>query len=278
MEPSDFLRPRIFLCKSSRYLAHLNEQMDINQDSPSTVVRDENFGSSKFQQTCDPADDVPDEVDESSNTDYENAEEGSGAGAPDDGNVTFADTGPPPELENDFIFSANEAEEEDDHQIIEARAMEVPIVVIIGLEKSSGKTEEENVFEFLNNQGRENIPEGSVKRAYRMPFDDNQVVVEMDNITNEKKILGKHLDNLELEINDHEVSIRAETYEDLWKKFESLIPVTKYLQISSSSGGSDNASKPSMASMDKEIFDNEGNDEDEMRSPSITEIISAPKR
>ena len=209
MEPRDILRPRIFLCKSSRYLTHLNEQMNPDPDSPG-VVRDENFGSSKFQQTCDPADDV----DEEPNPDYDSEEEGSGGGAPDTGDITIADEGPAQDTEVIAIRGEN-------------LNGQTPIVVIAGLgEKPKGQSEEEHVYSFLREEGFDG-PRGSVVRAFRLPFEDADVLVQMDSLENELKVVNKSKQLGKIRFEEHDITVREQNYNDLWLAIENLVPVTK---------------------------------------------------
>ena len=215
MEPRDILRPRIFLCKSSRYLTHLNEQMNPDPESPG-VVRDDNFGSSKFQQSCDPADDVPDEESEDySNTGSGNDDQDGGAGASDNGNVTFGDVGPAP----------------DNQEVIAIRGEningQIPIVVIAGLgEKPKGQSEEEHVYSFLREEGFDG-PRGSVIRAFRLPFEDADVLVQMDSLENELKVVNKSKQLGKIRFEEHDITVREQNYNDLWLAIENLVPVTK---------------------------------------------------
>ena len=54
MEPKDFLQPRIFLCKSSRFLRNLNDQVDPGGENFGAPPAKERFGNDDFEATCDP--------------------------------------------------------------------------------------------------------------------------------------------------------------------------------------------------------------------------------
>ena len=54
MEPKDFLQPRIFLCKSSRFLRNLNSQVDPDGERGSALPQKDGFGNDDFAATCDP--------------------------------------------------------------------------------------------------------------------------------------------------------------------------------------------------------------------------------
>ena len=73
MEPKDFLEPKIFLCKSSRFLRNLNAQVEPDGQ---TLPPKELFGTEKFEETCDPKDLEPkdEEENENSNQDSDNDE------------------------------------------------------------------------------------------------------------------------------------------------------------------------------------------------------------
>ena len=54
MNPGDFFKPRVFVCKAGRFLDTLSYQMG---GDGSVKSRDESeFGSDNFEQSCDPAD------------------------------------------------------------------------------------------------------------------------------------------------------------------------------------------------------------------------------
>ena len=61
MEPKDFLQPRIFLCKSSRFLRNLNSQVDPDGERGSALPQRDSFGNEDFAATCDPRHLVPKE-------------------------------------------------------------------------------------------------------------------------------------------------------------------------------------------------------------------------
>ena len=65
MEPKDFLEPRIFLCKSSRFLRNLNAQVEPDGQ---TLPPKELFGTEKFEETCDPKDLEPKDEEENENS------------------------------------------------------------------------------------------------------------------------------------------------------------------------------------------------------------------
>ena len=58
--------PRIFLCKSSRFLRNLNTQVDPNGDNP--LPQKDSFGTDKFEVTCDPKDLEPKDEEENENS------------------------------------------------------------------------------------------------------------------------------------------------------------------------------------------------------------------
>ena len=69
MEPKDLFNPRIFLCKSSRFLRNLNEQVDPNNENfGSGLPEKDSFVNDDFETTCDPRHLKPKEEDENENT------------------------------------------------------------------------------------------------------------------------------------------------------------------------------------------------------------------
>ena len=68
MEPKDFFNPRIFLCKSSRFLRNLNTQVDGEQNFGNGVPPKDSFVNDDFETTCDPRHLKPKEEDENENT------------------------------------------------------------------------------------------------------------------------------------------------------------------------------------------------------------------
>ena len=76
MEPKDFFNPRIFLCKSSRFLRNLNTQIDPNKENfGSGLPEKDSFVNDDFETTCDPRHLKPkEEENENSNQDSDNDE------------------------------------------------------------------------------------------------------------------------------------------------------------------------------------------------------------
>ena len=68
MEPKDFFNPRIFLCKSSRFLRNLNTQVDGEQNFGNGLPEKDSFVNDDFETTCDPRHLKPKEEDENENT------------------------------------------------------------------------------------------------------------------------------------------------------------------------------------------------------------------
>ena len=206
MNPGDFLKPRVFICKAGRFLDTMSFQMG---GEGSIKSRDESeFGSETFEESCDPAElleKTPPTV-ETTNGDVDEqpvaqesvSEEGEEAQQvneePDENhtiavidarNGSVADFKLPPEGE--FKLPPG-------NQI--SSFHDLPILVFEGLPKPQiDQTEEELVSILLSNMVP-NLPPNSVRTAIRLPLKQQTngksiVLVELDTEEHENLILKK---------------------------------------------------------------------------------------
>ena len=222
MEPKDILEPRVFLCKAGRFLENINSEMD---PDGGTEVRRERFGGEDFEQSCDPTDlrSDPNPAD-SSNPDSGSNDSESYDDPENQGTVIIAD---------DYDYPENEPE------IVEVKGDErtgvhdLPILVFVGLPDPEINQNEAQLVESIISKSAD-LPKSSVRTALRLPIQDpsgkSMVIVEMDTIENEEKVLEKIADiqkisnTKDVRFNpklDH-VGIRKAKYKELWRLVEEL--------------------------------------------------------
>ena len=101
---------------------------------------------------------------------------------------------------------------------------DLPVLVFEGLPQPRSSESEEDLIETILSKTVQ-IPSSSVRRAVRLPIKNNGralVMVEMDTIENEMKVLKKK-ETLTKDANlDSELGIRAAKYKELWKMVEQL--------------------------------------------------------
>lgn len=208
MEPKDILEPRVFLCKAGRFLQKINSQMGGEGGVPK-----DRFGNDDFEESCDLRDLSRSSAEPLENNDITNNE-----------------------VSNDVIETIEDdavvIDSVDNIEIIEAKdnatqntIQELPILVFEGLpEPELDQSEEELVESILERSAQ--VPKSSVRTALRMPIKGSNgkslVIVEMDTLENEEKVLQKRADVRRNDpLMDH-VGIRRAKYKELWKLVEEL--------------------------------------------------------
>lgn len=204
LNPGDFLKPRVFICKAGRFLDTMSYQMG---GEGSVKSRDESdFGSETFEESCDPAEllektppaveTTDDDVNAQQVAEESVSEEGEDGASEDEDvnhtiavidarNKTFADFKLPPEGE----FKLPEG-----NQI--SSFHDLPILVLEGLQKPQiDQTEEELVSNLLANMVPD-LPKNAVRTAIRLPLKQQTngksiVLVELDTEEHENLILKK---------------------------------------------------------------------------------------
>ena len=214
MELKDIFEPRVFLCKAGRFLENINGQMD-GDGGPEVK---EKFGNEKFQETCRPSDFQikPKEADPLDSFDADND--------------AVVINGNSKDLDDSEII---EDETSDDYEVLETNEIvekdeaihDLPVLVFEGLPEPRSSQSEEDLIESILSKTVQ-IPSSAVRRAVRLPIKNNGrtlVMVEMDTIENEMKVLQKETtEALTKDAHLDHVGIRTAKYKELWKMVEQL--------------------------------------------------------
>ena len=230
---SDFSDHRVFTCKMSKFLENIVDRIDGDPDS-NAKVGDEHYGNTQFERTCrssdfdaDLSNKIEAEASEASEDDSEN-----NAVVIEANNADNADN-----TDNKITPKDKEGgmDSEDSSDSKGPNKTELPVLIFEGLPepRTKGFRTEERLIESILNETM-GIPESSVRRAFRLPVNSNGkslVMVEMDTIENEEKVLKKES---KLKRTKEHVEIRTAHYKDLWRLVERLSESKSSNQVSDS--------------------------------------------
>lgn len=225
MELKDIFEPRVFLCKAGRFLENINGQM-----GGEGVVK-EKFGNEKFQESCRPSDfQIKPKVSSEDSLDSTDADNDAIVitGNVSDNNGKDVDT----EIDSDADeTSDNELETIETESDSEA-IHDLPVLVFEGLPEPRVAQSEEDLIESILSKTAQ-IPSTAVRRAVRLPIKNNGrtlVMVEMDTIENEMKVLKKETtEALTKDAHLDHVGIRTAKYKELWKMVEQLSVAKQFI-------------------------------------------------
>merc|ERR1711983_248415 len=179
----------------------------------------EKFGNEKFQETCRPSDFQikPKEADPLDSFDADNDAVVITGNLIDD-NSKDLDVSDETSDDNEVV-ETNEIVEKDE------AIHDLPVLVFEGLPEPRSSQSEEDLIESILSKTVQ-IPSSAVRRAVRLPIKNNGrtlVMVEMDTIENEMKVLQKETtEALTKDANLDHVGIRTAKYKELWKMVEQL--------------------------------------------------------